>query len=74
MLLSSKAGSAMRNGIYNVLGRTNKDILAGVSETSLFAISQMLSANAFMATVTEINWVEISLRFNLAPKSFIQSR
>ena len=55
-------------------GGVNGDVLRGVSETSLFAISQMLSTNAFIATATEMNWVEISFRFNLVPRSFIQSR
>ena len=71
---SNRTGITIRDGISNVVGRASKDILVGVSETSLFAISQMLSTNVFMATATEMNWVEISLRFNLAPRSFIQSR
>jgi len=60
--------------VFRYLGKANEDVLKVVSETSLFAISQMLSTNAFMATATEMNWVETSFKFNLAPRSFIQSR
>ena len=64
----------MRNGVANVGRATSENILVGVSETSLFAISQTLSTKEFVAMATEINWVETSLRFNLIPRSFIQSR
>jgi len=66
--------TGMRKKASDIWGRGSEDVLKGVSETSLFAISQILSTNAFMATATEINWVEMSFKFNLAPRSFIQSR